>query len=156
MSMTANKLNFFTLLKLPAAYFCGVRTLFIDTSRCIVSVKHRWINQNPFKSMFWAVQGMAAELSTGALVMGKIKATQKPISMLVISNKAVFTKKVTGRVLFTCHDGQRIDKVIADALRTGEGQTIWLQSTGVNKDGVVVSTFDFEWSIKVKPVKKHN
>jgi len=114
MSMTANKLNFFTLLKLPAAY------------------------------------------STGALVMGKIKATQKPISMLVISNKAVFTKKVTGRVLFTCHDGQRIDKVIADALRTGEGQTIWLQSTGVNKDGVVVSTFDFEWSIKVKPVKKHN
>lgn len=156
MSMTANKLNFFTLLKLPAAFFCGVRATFIDTSKCIVSVKHRWINQNPFKSMFWAVQGMAAELSTGALVISKIKETRKPMSMLVISNKAVFTKKATGLVLFTCHDGLHIDKAIADAISTGEGQTIWLQSKGVNKDGVVVSTFDFEWSIKLKPVKKHN
>ena len=33
------------------------------------TVKHRWINQNPFNSMYFAVQAMAAELSTGALVM---------------------------------------------------------------------------------------
>ena len=33
--------------------------------------------------MFWAVQGMAAELATGALVMQKIKASGKNISMLV-------------------------------------------------------------------------
>ena len=43
----------------------GVRTKYIDNSKCIVVVKHRWINQNPFDSMFWAVQGMAAELATG-------------------------------------------------------------------------------------------
>ena len=33
--------------------------------KAIVTVRHKWFNQNPFKSMFWAVQGMAAELSTG-------------------------------------------------------------------------------------------
>ena len=67
----------FYLFKLPAAYFCGVRTKSNSDTTCVVSVKHRWINQNPFNSMFWAVQGMAAELTTGALVMSKVKLSGK-------------------------------------------------------------------------------
>ena len=67
MNISPSKLNIFLMFKLPAAYFTGVRAKHLDDTTCIVSVKHRWINQNPFKSMFWAVQGMAAELSTGAM-----------------------------------------------------------------------------------------
>ena len=52
------------MYKLPAAYLCGVRTKHIDNETCIVGVTHKWVNKNPFKSMFWAVQGMAAEFST--------------------------------------------------------------------------------------------
>jgi len=74
------------MFKLPAAYFTGVRTKAIHENSCVVSVKHRWVSQNPFNSMFWAVQGMAAELSTGALVMKKIKESGKNISMLVANN----------------------------------------------------------------------
>ena len=37
------------------------------------SVTHKWINQNPFKSLYWATQGMAAELGNGILMMKKIK-----------------------------------------------------------------------------------
>lgn len=150
MPITPRKLNTFTIFKLPAAYFCGVRTKFIDANKCIVTVKHRWINQNPFNSMFWAVQGMAAEFSTGALMISKVKESGKRISMLVTSNKAVFTKKATGRITFTCNDGGLIDKAIEKAIETGEGQTIWMKSIGVNKEGIEVSTFDFEWSLKVK------
>ncbi len=150
MNITPRKLNTFIIFKLPAAYFCGVRTKHIDDSKCIVSVRYRWINQNPFKSMFWAVQGMAAEFSTGALMISKIKASGKRISMLVTSNKAIFTKKATGRITFTCNDGHLIDAAIKEAIETGEGQTIWVKSIGVNEEGVDVSTFDFEWSIKVK------
>ena len=73
MEFTPSKLNAFLLFKLPSAFFCGVRTKEINESNCVVSVKHRWINQNPFKSMYFAVQAMAAELSTGALVMLHIK-----------------------------------------------------------------------------------
>lgn len=150
MSITPRKLNSFIIFKLPSAYFCGVRTKFIDPTKCVVTVKHRWINQNPFNSMFWAVQGMAAEFSTGALMMSKIKASGKRISMLVTSNKAVFTKKATGRITFTCNDGNLIDDAIQKAIQTGEGQTLWMTSTGVNQDGIVVSTFSFEWSVKLK------
>ncbi|SFZ93884.1 protein of unknown function [Flaviramulus basaltis] len=150
MKITARKLNTFTIFKLPSAYFCGVRTKHIDNDKCIVTVKHKWINQNPFKSMFWAVQGMAAEFSTGALMIGKIQESGKRISMLVTTNNATFTKKATGRITFTCNDGNLIDEAIKKTIATGEGQTIWMKSEGVNEDGIVVSTFNFEWSVKIK------
>jgi hypothetical protein len=150
MNITPRKLNAYTIFKLPSAYLCGVRTQHIDTEKCIVTVKHRWINQNPFKSMFWAVQGMAAEFSTGALIIGKIQDSGKRISMLVTTNNATFTKKATGKITFTCNDGYLIDVAIKKTIDTGEGQSFWMQSVGLNEDGTVVSTFNFEWSIKIK------
>lgn len=150
MSLTPRKLNTFTIFKLPSAYLCGVRTKYIDASKCIVTVKHRWINQNPFKSMFWAVQGMAAEFSTGALMISKIQASGKQVSMLVTSNSATFTKKATGKITFTCNDGNLIDEALNRAIETGDGQTVSMTSVGVNEEGVEVSTFVFEWSIKLK------
>ncbi len=150
MKITPAKLNSFLMFKLPSAYFCGVRTRFIDDTKCIVTVKHRWINQNPFNSMFWAVQGMAAELTTGAMVMAKIKESGKNISMLVANNRASFTKKATGKISFECVEGHLIDSAIQKAINTGDGQTFWMHSRGMNNEGVVVSSFDFEWTIKVK------
>jgi hypothetical protein len=138
------------MFKLPAAYFTGVRATQLDDTTCVVSVKHRWINQNPFNSMFWAVQGMAAELTTGALVMKKIKESGKKISMLVANNNASFTKKATGRITFTCKEGEKIDEAITKAIDTGEGQTVWLKANGINAEGVEVSSFNFEWTLKVK------
>lgn len=140
----------FLMLKLPSAYFCGVRLKSMDNSSCVTSVKHRWINQNPFKSIFWAVQGMAAELATGAMMMASIKESGQRVSMLVANNKANFSKKARGRITFTCNDGLACKEAINKTIATGEGQTIWMQSIGVDKTGDVVSTFDFEWTVKVK------
>lgn len=150
MKITPSKLNTFLMFKLPAAYFCGIRAKFIDNKKCIVKVKLRWINQNPFKSMFWAVQGMAAELTTGAMLTTKIRKSGKNISMLVANNNANFSKKATGIITFECTEGYLIDKIIIKAIETGEGQTIWLNSIGTNAEGVQVSSFNFEWTIKVK------
>lgn len=150
MTITPSKLNTFTMFKLPSAYLCGVRAKHIDNDKCIVTVRHRWINQNPFNSMFWAVQGMAAEFSTGALMMMKIKESGKNISMLVIKNEATFSKKATGSITFVCNDGQMIDESIKKAIETGEGQTLWMTSVGTNEEEQEVSTFKFQWSIKLK------
>jgi hypothetical protein len=150
MVLTPSKFNAFSFLKLPAAWWCGVRLKYIDKSKAIVTVTHRWINQNPFNSMFWAVQGMAAELATGAMVIDQIKATGKKISMLVANNRANFSKKATGKITFTCEDGHLIKAALDRTIATGEGQTIWMKSVGVNEDGVVVSTFDFEWTVRLK------
>ncbi|MGO4913776.1 DUF4442 domain-containing protein [Leeuwenhoekiella sp. W20_SRS_FM14] len=150
MSVTPRKFNTFILFKLPSAWLCGVRIKSISSKTAITTVTHRWINQNPFNSMFWAVQGMAAELSTGAMVIDQIKESGYKISMLVANNKASFTKKATGKITFACNDGHKIEEAIQKTIATGEGQTFWMQSVGTNKDGIAVSTFDFQWTVKVK------
>jgi hypothetical protein len=150
MAISPSKLNAFLMFKLPSAYLCGVRTKVLETDRCVVTVKHRWFNQNPFNSMFWAVQGMAAELTTGALVMSKIRESGKNISMLVANNNASFTKKATGRVNFECVDGKLVEEAISKAIATKEGQTVWMKSVGKNSEGVKVSTFNFEWTLKAR------
>lgn len=100
--------------------------------------------------MFWAVQGMAAELSTGAMVINYIKESNKKVSMLVLNNKANFSKKATGRINFECKDGLKIEKALNDTIETGEGQTLWMRSVGTNEEGIVVATFDFEWTLKLR------
>lgn len=151
MGLSSSKLNSFLFLKLPSAFWCGVRVKSITTNKCEVSVKHRWVNQNPFKSMYFAVQAMAAELSTGALLISQIKESGKNISMLVANNKSSFTKKATGRINFTCNDGLLLANAIKHTIATGEGQSIWMKSIGVNEKGEQVSEFDFEWSVRLKP-----
>jgi hypothetical protein len=144
------KLNLFTFLKLPSAFWSGVRVKQVDSEKCTVTVKHRWFNQNPFNSMYFAVQAMAAEFTTGVLVMFHIKESGASISMLVANNKSTFTKKATGRISFSCSQGNVIRETIQKAVETKEGQTIWLTSIGVNEQGVQVSEMQFEWSIKVR------
>jgi hypothetical protein len=83
----------YTFFKLPSAWWSGVRVTKLDDIHAEVAVKHRWINQNPFGSMFWAVQGMAAELSTAVFLMYTIKKSKQAVSMLVLKNQAIFKKK---------------------------------------------------------------
>jgi len=150
MEFTPAKLNTFLFFKLPSAFWSGVRTKSIAENQCVVTVKHRWFNQNPFNSMYFAVQAMAAELTTGALVMKKIKESGKSISMLVLNNKSSFTKKATGRITFTCSDGHLISEAIERTIATGDGQTIWMKSIGVDEKGDQVSIMEFEWTIRIK------
>ncbi|MDA9774197.1 DUF4442 domain-containing protein [Saprospiraceae bacterium] len=151
MKVTAKNINRFNIIKLPSVFLMGIRVKELTNERCVAKVKHRWINQNPFKSMFWAVQGMAAELTTGAMVIKKIRESGKKVSMLVTNNSATFTKKATGRITFVCNDGHLIDDALNESIKTGEGQSFWMESVGTNEEGTVVSTFKFEWSVKVKP-----
>jgi hypothetical protein len=150
MEFSPSKLNAFLFLKLPSAFWCGVRVIEIKPEKCVATVTHKWFNQNPFKSMYFAVQAMAAELTTGALVMYKIKKSGKRISMLVANNKGNFSKKATGKIIFTCNDGHLIEEAIFKTIATGEGQTIWLKSIGKDSKGDQVSEMDFEWSVKLK------
>ena len=150
MKFTPAKVNFFNFFKLPLAFLGGVRVLSITDNEVVVSIKHRWMNQNPFKSMFWAAQGMAAELPTGLLVMKAIDDSKRKVSMLVTHQEADFFKKATGRITFSCTGGKEIRTAIQESIKTGEGQVIVLTSEGINKEGVVVSKFSFQWSLRVK------
>jgi hypothetical protein len=140
----------YMFLKLPAAWWTGVRVTYSDDFRTEVVVKYRWANQNPFGSIFWAVQGMAAELSTAVFLMQNIRKSHQAISMLVLQNQAVFKKKAKGRVVFRCSQGQEASAAVQKATETGEAVTLHLHSVGTDSQGDTVAEFDFKWTLKKK------
>ena len=143
-------INYFLFFKLPSAYWSGVRVKSIDNNECVVSVKLNWFNKNPFKSIFWAVQGMAAELSTGMLVSKQISDRKINVSMLVISSSSNFYKKAVGRIKFNCIQGNELKNVFDKLDEKNPTNKITMFSRGIDEVGDVVSDFKFEWSFKRK------
>ena len=144
------KFNLYIFFNVPSAWWSGVRVTSFDDNLAEVSVRHRWVNQNPFGSIFWAVQGMAAELSTAIFVMRAIKKTGLPVSMLVLNNNATFKKKARGLIKFHCIQGMEVSQVVENAISEGKAEKITLKSIGKDMSGDVVSAFEFEWTIKRK------
>ena len=147
MIISPSKINRWMLFKLPAAWLSGVRLSLINDSRCEVKVKFKWINQNPYRSMFWAVQGMAAELTTGMLLTKCIQDSNANISMLLVGNKSNFYKKAVGKITFTCKEGENAKKLINLTIQNITSKA-WLKAKGYDETGDLVSEFDFEWSCK--------
>jgi len=70
--------------------------------------------------------------------------------MLVASSQSTFSKKATGKIYFTCSAGEKIKQAIAQAIQTGEGVTVVLESIGINQQNEQVSMMQFEWTLKLK------
>lgn len=148
--MTKNLFNKMLFFKIPIAKIAGIKLKNYDGNQAQILVKYGWLNQNPFRSMFWAVQGMAAEFSTGIMCIDKIQKSGQKISMLVVGLEANFTKKAVGKIVFTCDQGKLLDEVLQKAIETKEGQTLKMRSVGIDEKGDQVSEFLFTWSFKVK------
>ena len=144
--------NTYTFFKLPSAWWSGVRITRIEDKLIEVSVRHRWVNQNPFGSIFWAVQGMAAELSTAVFLMKTIKKSKQSVSMLDLKNNAFFKKKAKGLVKLHCNQGNEAINAVNKAIESGEAVAVKLKSLGTDISGDIVSEFEFEWSLKKKSI----
>jgi hypothetical protein len=146
------KFKLFMLLKLPSAFFCGVRVKAINTASATVSVPFKWLSQNPFKSTYFACLAMAAEMSTGLLSMIYTYESTPSISMLVTGLQATYHKKATGLTLFTCNDGEQIAAIIKKASTTNEPQNFTATAIGVDESGQPIATFLITWSFKAKAI----
>ena len=148
--MNSIKYTFFLFFQLPSAFFCGVRLKYLDSLKSTVSINHSWFNKNPFKSIFWAAQGMAAELTTGSLIKNIIKESGLNVSYLVVENKSSFYKKATGKIIFECNQGKELQDLFNLFNQDNNNATIELKSVGVDSNNIKVSEFSFTWSLKVR------
>lgn len=136
--------------QLPIAWIAGVRLESYENRTCKIAVEHDFLNQNPFGSMFWAVQGMAAEFSGGMMLAHLIESSEISISYLVIESKSTFHKKATGKIVFTCDQGSIIHHEIQQAIHSNSPRVFELLSIGTDESNDVVAEFTFTWSIKVR------
>ncbi|WLE58833.1 DUF4442 domain-containing protein [Burkholderia plantarii] len=142
--------NAFILAKVPIAWIAGVKLQHLDDRSCRMAVRYGWLNRNPFNSMFWAVEGMAAEFSTGALCIARLRKTERRISLLLVGLEANFSKKAVGRIAFRCDEGEAVDAVLRDVVADSVPRTLRMRSVGTDEQGDQVGEFFFTWSFKAK------
>lgn len=148
--LTHSKFRWFLIMRLPMAWVAGLRVKRFDDEFSEVSIPYKYWTKNPFKSIYFAAQSMAAELSTGLFAFQYGQLESPRVSMLVVEMKSAFHKKATGKVVFQCADGLRIKETINLAKSSGEAQTITAKSVGKDATGEVVSEFHITWSFKAK------
>ncbi len=142
--------NLFLAHKLPLAFIAGLKLKTLSDDHCQISIKHQWINQNPFGSIYFAALAMAAELSTGVLALIECQQATQPMSMLVSHTQAQFTKKAKGKILFTCHEGQKIRQAIEQTQTTKQGVACNITAVGHDEQQNEIAKFIFTWTFKGK------
>jgi hypothetical protein len=144
------KFRLFLLLKLPSAFFSGVRVVYADEKTCKVKVPYKWFSQNPFRSTYFACLSMAAEMSTGVLAMAHLYKSKPVVSMLVTKVEGDFIKKATANTYFVCNEGEKIKHTITQCISTNTPQIIVIETTGVNSNEETIARFLITWSFKIK------
>ena len=140
----------YLIFNLPMGFLSGMRIRELSEERCKVTLPFKWLNKNPFKSTFWAVLGMGAEMNTAALILQYTYKHQPSISTLPLKCESEFLKKATGITKFVCNDGLEIKEKINIAVKTKKPIIIETYSEGLNKDAETVCKFKFTWSVKVR------
>jgi len=130
------------------ALISGVKLVHLDEESAVTEVPFRWSNKNPFKSMYFAVQSMAAELSTATPALMALKGLDADIALIIVDLKAEFVKKAQSKVTFTCTDYDKFNKAIASLKQPDDVETVTAKTVGRDIDGNEVATFYFTWSFK--------
>ncbi|MEQ8325150.1 MAG: DUF4442 domain-containing protein [Vicingaceae bacterium] len=141
-------LKIFLLRRLPMALLAGLKVRHLDERECRVSVPYNFLTRNPFKSMYFAVQSMAAEFSTALLLVQQIESSKENIALIIVSMNADFVSRAQGQAHFTCESDESISAAIARTVKSGQPETVTLVSVGRSNEGEEVSTFTFTWSVK--------
>lgn len=148
------KMYAFQTLKMPLGTVAGLRVDAIDASSCTVSLPGGWRTRNPFGSMYWAAQGMAAEMATGLHGFVLTKAAPVPVRMILAGCEGEFTHQCLGRGRFVFSQGQRIAEAIEETLGTGESLKCSTDVVGYDPEGVEVSRWTFTWAFRARLPKE--
>ena len=144
------KQRLFYFKSLPMALLSGTRLTHIDEEKSIAEVPYRWCNKNPFRSMYFAVQCMAAELSTGAPALLALKGADADIVLIIVGLKSEFVKKATTKITFTCVDYPLFSQAISRLEQVGDTELVTAKTIGRDIDGDEVARFEFTWSFKLR------
>lgn len=150
LAKTPWKMKLFFITKLPMAFLAGLKVINSKEETVSVSVPYKFLNRNPFQSMYFAVMAMAAELPSGILALAAVRNSNFPVSTLVLDMRASFLKKARSKVVFTCKDGKKITEAVSRCIKDDEPKTVDIKSIGVDTDGDIVAEFNFTWTFKRK------
>lgn len=138
---------------LPLASVIGVKLTHLNEEECELTVPYKFLNKNPFKTTYWAVLGMAAEMTSGLLLLMYTYKLQPSVSTFVIACEAKFHKRAVGKIHFSCRQGREIAGKIINTVQTFESEEIRCLTNAYDEQGDLVAEFIFTWGIKARKPK---
>lgn len=142
------KLKLYFLRNLPMAFLAGLRIVSYNSNQATVSLPYKYLTKNPFRSIYFACQAMAAEFSTAVLCLQELARHEADVSLIVVHVEGTFTQKAEGRVSFSCEDNGTLGRAISESIAMDEARTVTLNSIGKNSDNETVAEFTITWSFK--------
>ena len=118
----------------------------LDEEGCKVVLKDRFWIRNPFGSIYWAVMGMTAEMSSGAFIYAYVSGSN--VKYILTGMKGEFLKKLRGKSFYFCRAGQEMRQYLSSLENPGEAITVILPVTAFNLAGQTVAEFQFYWQLK--------
>ena len=142
--------NFFTFFKVPFLFWSGTKIVSFSSENCTTKVRYKFLNANPFNSMYFAVQSMAAEFATAAQALLAIEGASEKVVFIVVQCEGEFYKKVEGMIHFRSQDFSGFQLAVEEAIETGKQVEYRAKAEGLLADGTPASNFYFTWSFKRK------
>lgn len=139
---------------LPLASIIGVKLKHLNEEECELTVPYKFLNKNPFKTTYWAVLGMSAEMASGLLLLMYTHKLKPSVSTFVIGCEAKFVKRALGKTTFKCVQGKEIAEKITKTIRTFEPEELRCVTNAYDESGDLVAEFVFTWGIKARKPKK--
>lgn len=110
----------FGLTKVPLILYCMPSVLRLDDAVCSVRIPLNWRTRNHYKSMYFGVLAVGADVAGGFLAMHHTRKSSKPVGLLFKDFKADFLKRPEADVVFTSPDGPAMAELVEQAVQTGK------------------------------------
>ena len=114
------KYRLYFALKIPLISFAKPKLLSVNDTQCQLQIKLSRRTKNHLNSMYFGALAIGADLAGGLLAMHHIEKSGEKISLVFKDIHGDFLKRVEGHAIFTCLDGDRIQKMIKKTVQTKE------------------------------------
>ena len=140
----------FGLTKVPLLLYCLPSVQVLNSQQCVIKIPLNWRTRNHYKSMYFGALAVGADCAAGLMAMHHIDASGANVQLLFKDLHADFLRRPEGDVHFVCNDGPAVQKLVAQAIKTGErvNQKVRVSAIVPSQGSDPAATFDLTLSLK--------
>ena len=134
--------------QMPLLAMAGPRVRRLDEEACEIELPFGWRTRNIFGTMYFGASLMAAEATTGGLVLYRDALEVAETSFIVTGVSADFVDKAESAVTFRCDQGAEVAAAFEEAKGSSERFERSYEVVGRREDGVETARVSVRWSFR--------
>jgi len=146
-------IRLFGLSKVPMIFFLSPTVKILNDKKCVLEIKLNRRSKNHLNSMYFGALCVGADCAAGLHAMRLIDQSGVSVALSFKDMKANFLKRAHGDTLFTSDQGEDVQKLVEEAIKTGERVECPIKVVATvpkQSGGTPVATFELTLSLKVK------